>query len=280
MRSLATLTLITVVLLAGCSDDGPSRSDAVGELTQAAVPARYAQLAELAEPLPAEVAAWCADGDATALTAVIGDVRAAWLAQSPFWSGPVMDRRSRFAIDPTANPGTIDELVAGDQPVDATSLRDLSSASQRGLGAIEYLVTTAPTERTCAYATGAAVLVTDETAAVADEWQTFGPSLAADDETANMALRDVVSDALGALRIVKDDPEAAGNDARVAGVRWLLLGDDVAPGLAPLLSDATVEQLIAEFDGEAVNEYERTIASSVVGELGITVNFSDADGDG
>jgi predicted lipoprotein len=279
VRAPTALTL-SVVLLAGCGDGGPSRSDAVGDLTEVAVPARFAELAAVAEPLPGDVAAWCAGGDATAITDVVAEVRTAWLATAPFWSGPVMERRSRFSIDPTPNPGTIDELVAGDQQVDATSLRELAGAGQRGLGAIEHLIVAAPTERTCAYATGAAELVAAETAAVAADWRTFGPSLAVDEQTANMALRDMVSDAIGALRIVKATPDAPGNEARVAGVRWLLLGDELTPGLAPLLSDATVEQLSAEFDAGAVGEYERTIASSVVGELGITVNFSDADGDG
>lgn len=283
MRRLPAVVLTATLLLVGCGDGGPSRADAVGALTETAVPARYAALAEQAGALPAEVDAWCSAREASTSDAIDGlvvAVRDDWQALAPFWSGPVMERRSRFLIDPVVTPDAVAELVASDQAVDADSLRDLAGADQRGLGALAVLVDGEPTERTCEYATGVAAIVADETAALAAAWVDFGPTLATDDATANMALRDTVSDALSAVRIVKDDPEASGNDGRVAGVRWLLLGDGDAPGLAPLLSDETVAQLTAELDAGAANEYERTIASSVVGELGTTVNFSDADGDG
>jgi hypothetical protein len=199
----------------------------------------------------------------------------------PFWFGPVDDRRSAFVVDPRVNAADVDELLAGDEPVDAASLRDLAGADQRGLGTVEHLLATPPSERGCDYASGATALIVEEGAALTEDWTTFGPTLAPDDAQANDSLRDIVSGALRAVEMAGDEPGTPGTAARLAGARWALLGDgDDITGVAPLLADATVEQLAAEFDAADAMALERTIVTEVVSELGISVNFSDADGDG
>jgi predicted lipoprotein len=267
-------------LLVACGDGGKSRADVVGGLTNEAVPARWATLASEAEAVSAGVSSWCLGGDGDDASAAVAVVRDGWLELAPFWFGPVMSRRSRFVVDPAIVADDIDALAAGIQPVDAAALADLAGADQRGLGAIEYLTAFAPDDRRCEYATGLAELIEGELAALAADWLDYGPGLAAGDAAANMALQDMVSETLFAVRTLKERPDAIGNDAIAAGIRWMLLGDDDSDGLAPLLTGDTVEQLASEFDAGLPNEYERTIATDVVGALGIAVNFSDADGDG
>jgi predicted lipoprotein len=267
------------MVLGACGGGGVSRADVVGGLTNEAVPARWANLASEAEAVSAGVASWCLGGDGGDASAATATLRDRWLELSPFWFGPVMSRRSRFVVDPAIVADDIDALAAGTQPVDAASLADLAGADQRGLGAIEHLTASAPDDRRCEYATGLAELIGLELAALAADWVEYGPSLAAGDAAANMALQDMVSETLFAVRTLKERPDAVGNDALAAGIRWMLLGGDGGDGIAPLLPDDTVERLASEFDAGLPNEYERTIATDVVGALGIAVNFSDADGD-
>ena len=72
MRRLPAVVLTATLLLVGCGDGGPSRADAVGALTETAVPARYAALAEQAGALPAEVDAWCSAREASTSDAIDG----------------------------------------------------------------------------------------------------------------------------------------------------------------------------------------------------------------
>ncbi len=268
--------------MASCGgDDAPTRADVVASMTDEAVAARFTEFDVAAETLSGTVDGWCGGASADALISQVAAVRGEWLELAPFWFGPVDDRRSVFIVDPRTNSDDIDELVAGDEPVDATSLRDLAGADQRGLGAVGHLAVGEASDRACAYAAGAAALVVEEGAALADEWASFGPTLAGSDEQANDSLRDIVSGALRSIEMAGEEPDAPGADARLAGARWVLLGDgDQFVGLAPLLADSTVDQLTAEFDAADVMALERTIVTEVVSELGISVNFSDADGDG
>ena len=133
--------------------------------------------------------------------------------------------------------------------MDATSLRELVGADQRGLGAMELLAAGPIDERACAYLLGAAELIAGETAALANEWTTYGPTLAADDEAANATLDELVSETIFALPLTSsDNPMAAG---QLAGARFALVGDGSSKGISPLLDDAVVEQLEADFDALA-----------------------------
>ena len=65
-------------------------------------------------------------------------------------------------------------------------------------------------------------------------------------------------------------------------MRWALLGDGGAvEGIAPLLDrfDHRTTRPPSSTPRDAM-ALERTIMTEVVSELGISVNFSDADGDG
>ena len=286
---LAALTAVGVLVLSSCGDDGPSRSAVVADMTDTVVPERYEGLTSESASLMALVEAWCG-GDARASEVVdqVVVARTQWVGLAPFWFGPVAEQRSRFIIDWEVDHEEIDELAASDQPVDAESLRELAGADQRGLGAVEYLAAGELDDRRCDYARGSAALVDEETSMLAAEWSTQGPTYASDEDAANDTLGNMVSETLFALAMVPDTADADVARAQLDGARWALIGDGGAHvGISPLLNDDVVDQLATEFDAAAANldeasvmALERTIKTNVVSALGLTVNFSDADGDG
>ncbi len=279
-HSLAAFAAVVLALaLAGCGDSGPSRGDVVGAATVDVVPARYTEAAELADEIVAAVDVWCAGGDAAAVVDAVDAARGAWIELRPFSFGPANDRRSMFVIDPQVRTVDVDALGEEGPAVDADSLRNLAGADQRGWGAVEHLATGEATERRCDYARGAAQLTADELAALAADWKTYGPGLASAD-AADVALRNIVSESIFAAQMVVDEPDPRLDAHRLAGIRLALLGGGTDQGIAPLLSDDVVERLRSELDASDAEAVQITISTDVVGELGTTINFSDADGDG
>jgi len=278
-RRAVASALVSSVAIAGCGDGGPSRADVVGASTDEVVPARYADAAALADDVVVAVDAWC-DGDEPAVVAeAVASARAAWVELRPFSFGPANDRRSMFVIDPQARTVDVDALGEGGQDVDAESLRELAGADQRGWAAVEHLADGEATDRRCDYARGAAELSATELALLAEDWTTYGPSLGEGD-AADVALRNIVSESIFSSQMAVDEPDPVLDIHRLNGVRLALLGDGVTDGIAPLLSDDLVGRLGAELDAVDAMAVQITISTDVVGELGTTVNFSDADGDG
>jgi predicted lipoprotein len=286
LRALVVLGA-SIIALAGCGGSGPARQDVVAEMTETAVPDRYDELSDAAAELVDDVAAMCdapSPQHAAAVLDQVGQVRARWLRLSPFWFGPVADRRSRSVIDWPTDPDDVAALADSEQPVGATALRELAGGDQRGLGAVEHLARGALDDRRCDFAMGASELVAEEAEALAVAWAIQGPAYADDDPTS--VLGDLVSETLFALAALPG-ADASAAHATVSGVRWALVGDDREGGLAPLLDETVVEQLVGELDAvagrpdeESVMALERTVRTNVVSELGLAVNFSDADGDG
>ena len=278
-RSLCA-TLALTLAVGACGDSGPSRADVVGTATDSVVPARYSAAAELAAAVVPAVDVWCDTGDAAAVNDAVAAARAAWVELRPFGFGPANEQRSMFVIDPRPRFDDVDALGAQGAAVDAESLRDLAGADQRGWGTVVHLAEGDATERRCEYASGAARLTADELDALAQEWTTYGPGLSESD-AADVALRNIVSESIFAAQMVVDEPDPAFDDHRLAGIHMAVLGDGISnPGLTPLLSDGVVERLTAALDAGDAMTVQVILTTDVVGELGTTVNFSDADGDG
>lgn len=283
------------LLLSACSDDDQSRADVVAAITTEAVPSRFGQFAEAAVVLDEKATQWCGSGRSEPLLASVESVRAEWVSLLPFWFGPVMERRSRFIIDPAVTERDVVQLLDATEPIEASSLRDLYGADQRGLAAIEQLVDlvdgSQPTDRECDYATASAGLVAEEAAALSVEWAVVGPQLGGDETAANESIESMINEILFGIVGLANDPDIASASSKLEGMRWAILGDatpagDRTGGLSSLLDAAVVEQLVADFDAadeldvDAVNAVEVTITTNVVSALGLSVQFSDADGDG
>ena len=278
--------LLAATALTACGESGPSRAETVAAFSTEVVPARFAALAESAGELNEAVDTWCETGDAGDLTEAVSVVRSGWNGLAPFWFGPVMERRSRPIIDPSVRPTEVDELLASVEPLTATSLRELYGADQRGLGVLDVLAERPEVDdRTCEYGRAAGELVAEETSALAADWTGYGPTIGQDDAAANDALEAMVNESLFALARV-----SGGNDtspaATLDGVAEGILGADGTSGITALLNDDVVEQLLTDVDAarslepSAVMRLEATITTNIVSSLGLSVQFSDADGDG
>ena len=172
-------------------------------------------------------------------------------------------------------------------------------ADTRGYGAVLTLLEQAPLdERQCDYANAATALAESGIDAVTAAWTDPDDGEPYRDELADPEVGiDAVVNHLLALLANKD---AANLEARSNSVEDLLFGPEGDSGLSALLDDDLTAQLRTETDelisatrdGEAaaddepseaalaaMNELRATVATQVVAELGVTVTFSDADGD-
>jgi predicted lipoprotein len=161
-------------MLAGCSGaDGAGDRDAavVAVVDEVVVPA-HAELAETAGTLAEQTAALCSTPSEDQLTAAREAWRAAMSARAaerPVALGPAMERTSMAELDWLADPERIDEILAGDEPLDAGTVGN-GPAGAKGLLAAEYLLfgpqadgLARGDDRRCAYAQHAAALVAEET---------------------------------------------------------------------------------------------------------------------
>ncbi|MEO1056306.1 MAG: hypothetical protein AAFY28_05255 [Actinomycetota bacterium] len=289
-RSIVFVGAVAVGV-AACGDDAASRADTVAAMTDAEVPAEWAAFADEATALEVAATELCvaAEGTTADVAAAGAATRASWSYLNPWWFGPVMDRRARFIVDSDVDTAEIDELLDNGEPIDAAALRDLYGADQRGLGAIDAVLSDALDERTCAFVVANAELVRVEADALAAEWVDYGPSLGADDAAANEAIELMVNESLFALAALREETDAGVAGATLRGIEWAMVGDgtDTAVGIGPLLDDDVAERLAADL-AAAIDDpsdanlmaVEVTITTNVVSALGLAVQFSDADGDG
>ena len=302
--------------------------------------ALVASLEQLGDDIDALCAAPSANALATARTSWQG-VASAWRATRPSGVGPAMDRRLAAAIGFQARDESIDELLAGADPVDPGRL-DAAGAAVKGISALEIGLFGAGSDtladpgdpRRCEYLASAAELAESATAEVLADWtdgyrDTFVAGMDGEPQSSIDALvnelifRITEADDQGLRALVEadgpDDLPANRSDgpgafhlaelrATVAGAT-ALLGTDVDDGrllalvaarstdTTDRLSDAAAtanaamadlpDSVTAGYDDpealaaaqEAVAALKVLLATEVASELGVTISFSDADGD-
>ena len=301
-KRTAVGALVVVGLLTGCSG-GTDRGDVLADLATQGAETLEA-LPEVAAAATAAVQTACASGEKADFDAAVEDVAAAqtrWHEAEAFWLGPATDLRSNSIVDWPANAQDVDDLVAAEEPatIDVDYLAAYVGADTRGYGAVLTLLEQAPLdERQCDYANAATALAESGIDAVTAAWTDPDDGEPYRDELADPEVGiDAVVNHLLALLANKD---AANLEARSNSVEDLLFGPEGDSGLSALLDDDLTAQLRTETDelisatrdGEAaaddepseaalaaMNELRATVATQVVAELGVTVTFSDADGD-
>ena len=301
-KRTAVGALVVVGLLTGCSG-GTDRGDVLADLATQGAETLEA-LPEVAAAATAAVQTACASGEKADFDAAVEDVAAAqtrWHEAEAFWLGPATDLRSNSIVDWPANAQDVDDLVAAEEPatIDVNYLAAYVGADTRGYGAVLTLLEQAPLdERQCDYANAATALAESGIDAVTAAWTDPDDGEPYRDALAYPAVGiDAVVNHLLALLTNKD---AANWEARSNSVEDLLFGPEGDSGLSALLDDDLTAQLRTETDelisatrdGEAaaddepseaalaaMNELRATVATQVVAELGVTVTFSDADGD-
>jgi predicted lipoprotein len=356
--ALAPALGLALVLATTACGGGPSRSDVVAIVANDVAVPRFQALRDDTAALSDAAASLCA----APTSATVEETRGAWRTARQTWMrsraiafGPVMDRRSEsFIAWPEVDTARIEETIASRDSVSAEDVREFFAATQRGLGAAEYLLfegdptevaTTLGAPLRCQYLSSVLEVVATEADAILATWtegEDGGPPYvdhltgeASVSMTTGAAIDEIGSNQVFLLDALADqqlgaalgetgaDPDpaalpggAANREAddllaAVEGLRNLYLGpsDDA---LTALVADRSAEadtrvrdaleqavtsleilaadpvplrQLAANRAPEALEAHdalqalELTWNTDVVSLLGITVGFSDADGD-
>jgi predicted lipoprotein len=302
------------MIAAGCGGGGPSRAEVMGEYGREAAIPRFEDHAASTGAVADTIATVCAAPTESVVADAIGVIDSArerWLATEAHWTGPVMERRSPAVTDWPVNGAEIEELVDGAVPgeIDADVISRRVGADNRGLSALRWVLTRDDAvallgdERWCDYLTASAEVIRMEGDLVVGDWTESweeGPAfveLVAEGDVAERWLGMLVNDNTFLAHRLSEAPDdegdappidvAADRLAQLAGLR------EVAVELGPLLGDELEARLLAEIDTAAAayeagdveegralaTEVERTLATDVAGRLGVTIGFSDADGD-
>ena len=201
-------TLLLGWAMVSCSS-GPAEDEVVSSITyESLLPALEASSLAAAD-LAGAVEAFCVEPTsgshepvASAWESSKGLWGQAWLTT---WFGPADMLRtvSRVDYQPISEEG-IEDLLASPETLDADYVMNQAASTERGLGAIEYLVfgevEAAGGPRRCELLAATSEVVASETAALEDAWGSsyqggpaFADSFAGDDMPANDALGELVS---------------------------------------------------------------------------------------
>ena len=177
--------ILAIVAVAACTQaPPPSREDVLISLTDELLVPRFQSVAEEMDGLRAALDALCANPSPDTLGAARTawrEARAPWMRSQAMWFGPVMDRRSRTLVDwSPVDPERIEKLLAEKDSITATDVREFLASTQRGLGAIEYVLF-GEDERVlrqlaqsdgirCHYLSALGDVVAEEMAGVSSDW--------------------------------------------------------------------------------------------------------------
>lgn len=344
------------LLLAACTggDDGGAddagtevdRGAVLTELADDVIIPSYEALAVGFDQLGASIQTLCAMPGREALEAAQADWRSvdqAWRRSRAAGIGPAMERRLVSSIGFLARADAIEEILAGNEPLDPAAL-DQAGVGVKGLSAIETALFAEGSEalsagggggRRCEYAAAATVLAGRSSAAVLDDWTgpldhraTFVEGMNGDEQSSTDAvvnetifrvtelddqgLRSLVeaespaeltanrADGPAAYRLAElqatlDGVAAAlGHEGDIRIVALLRgISTDTANRLQQALADAEAamdalpDSVTAAFQDRPALEAARKavaalrvlLSTEVASELGVTIGFSDADGD-
>ncbi len=355
---LRSCTLGVLVALAmACGPNAPDEKDVLINLTDSTFVPGYEAVSEATSELRRSLDSLCADPSLSLWVdarQAWRDARTPWMRSEATWFGPVMDRRSVRLVDwPQVEPERIEAMLIDNPAVTEDDVRNRLASTQRGLGAIEYVLFSEasleslqdPSSTRCEYLTALGELVESETSAIAADWAVKRAAGAAYKEfftgrsdsslETDQAVAELVRTQVFLIRTVVDmrlagamglrggepDPSAlpggnghnALNDLRneILGMRDIYVGDEESggPGISDIvlgLSSETDERMrehfasaLAAIDAVApplraaiqerpeqvqavydrLSELQRTLSTEVVSLLGISVGFSDTDGD-
>ena len=191
MLPLLVLPLLMVALLtmACASATPPSRQDVLASLTDDLIVPRFQAVAGEMGELRDALKGLCANPNAGTLgeaRTAWREARAPWMRSQSMWFGPVMDRRSRILVDwSPVDPERIEATLAKRESVSANDVREFFGSTQRGLGAIEYVIfgdatvlssLDNPNGIRCQYVTALGEVMADEASGVLADWTGDGSS--------------------------------------------------------------------------------------------------------
>ncbi len=293
MRSLRPIVAVLLIAVAACASE-PSHSDVVVAMVDEAIIPGLTKASESIGELASKVEALCdAPSEET-----LDDARETWREARQAWRetetalyfGPADMMRSVPMIDywPVSTEG-IDELVASETPIDRDYIENRAAATQRGLGAIEYVLFDdgVPAPRSCDLAEASAGVAADHADRLARAWTEGLDDVPAyrSELLEEMEPNDVFADVVGSivdafhrfssreigtaigatasdqdLRALPDGPSTSGADdyvARLNGIETVLTagGDDSLLHLIRARSPEVAASIETAMD-EAVSELE------------------------
>ncbi len=122
----------------------PSRSEVLISATDELIVPRFQEVAQEMAALQRSLKLLCDNPTQQSLGEARDQWRKArvpWMRSQAMWFGPIMDRRSRSYVDwAPIEPERIERMLEKRDTVDADYLREYLAATQRGLGAVEYVL--------------------------------------------------------------------------------------------------------------------------------------------
>ncbi len=333
--------------------ESATRAEVIQDLTARVILPGYSAAADSMAALKRSVDDLCASPSEAGLGAARDawrEARQAWLRTESYWFGPAMDRRSISLVDWwPIDAEKIDRNLADEEEMTAERVTEFLPATQRGLGAAEYLLfggesaglSDGSDPQRCAYLQAVAIVVSDEVAGILTEWQgTEGSSGYAGyfDGTGPLALIDSDAEAevvrslvfqvrtianmrLGAGLGIDTQADAsaipegdAGNSredllSQLDGIASVYRGAEGGIGVSARVSSMSAEidarmlaaiestisatrnldgSIIAQLESnpdqvravyDSMKELQRVLNTEIVSLLGVSVGFSDTDGD-
>jgi len=179
---VGVVAALLLVLLVGCGEEAASETDVLISLTDEVILPGYRVAASETDELRQSLESLCAAPSDSALA----EARQAWREARVAWShtaawgfGPLMDRRSVRQIDWfPVEPERIETMLAERPATTDDDVRNVLSSTQRGLGAIEYLLfgdaalaqLSDQSSPRCGYLTALGRVASSELGAVVHEW--------------------------------------------------------------------------------------------------------------
>jgi predicted lipoprotein len=146
MLALTSMLALIAVLGSACGGGGPSRQEVVATIGREVAVPRFEELAANTSALATAGQALCAEPGSEAVEGARDAWRAArasWIGSEAVAFGPVMERRSESLIAwPEVDTARIEEAISERNSVTAEDAAEFFAATQRGLGAAEYLLFT------------------------------------------------------------------------------------------------------------------------------------------
>ena len=162
----------------------PLRSEVLVSATDTLIVPRFQEVAREMGALQASLNALCDNPSQERLDEARDawrQARVPWMRSQAMWFGPVMDRRSRSYVDwAPIEPERIERMLEKRDSVDAEYLSEFLASTQRGLGAVEYVLfedddivlskLSGSDSIRCQYLVALGDLIAEETAGALADW--------------------------------------------------------------------------------------------------------------
>ena len=142
--SAPTASAPTVSAPTAAADPTASRQDVLVSLTADVIAPRFETAAAEMNTLRDSLHTLCGSPTAANLQSAQDawrNARESWMRSQAMWFGPVMDRRSRSLVDwAPVEPERIEDLLSTRDDITAEYVSEFLASTQRGLGAVEYII--------------------------------------------------------------------------------------------------------------------------------------------